>query len=700
MTFKHAVTAPARGLKSITRMVFPRHGRGWARVLGLRRGGFNYSREVGDGFGSSVLTIPVMWMARTFPEAPVIVVDQDQAPIELHPMVQLLRRPNPFYSGTLLWMATIVSWLMCGDAYWIKVRNKAGGVEELWFVPANLIEPEVDEGSSEFITHYTYRPQGESIRLENSEVVHFRYGLDPQDPRKGWSPLRGVLAEVFTDDEAANFTAALLHNMGVPGVIVSPKGDVEPDPDDVAAVKSYVREEFTGNKRGEPLVFSGPTEVSQFGFSPEQLNLKALRRIPEERVSGAIGIPAIVCGFGAGLDRSTFANYAEAREAAYEDGIIPTQRLFGEDLWHQLLPDFDTDAARRNVGWDRSKVRVLQEDRNKEADRAAVLVKAGIWMRSRALEALGEESTPADEVYLLPLSVVITAKDQAPVDPDAEPDPSPPPAPPGAGGKRRKSTQRKRLGQLLARDVDHLAHILEQDLEPQLAGLGDLAATTYLSLVDEDTGKRRAGLGDAKDLTETAAALVDAMLKLIDFTGWIDRALKTRLERHYQRVGRRTVQTINTALELDVLLTEHSMNALVREGGERRHLLDVEEDTKRAIVRAIQEGTEAGDNPKTVARRIREQVPAGRYVNAGAKYRAELITRTETLHAQRLASLDAYDDSPVVEAVIALDGDQDEDCAARNGKRFSIDDARAEQEHPNGTLTWLPAVREREPAGV
>jgi hypothetical protein len=33
--------------------------------------------------------------------------------------------------------------------------------------------------------------------------VHFRFGLDPDDPRKGYSPLKSVLREVFTDDEAA-----------------------------------------------------------------------------------------------------------------------------------------------------------------------------------------------------------------------------------------------------------------------------------------------------------------------------------------------------------------------------------------------------------------------------------------------------------------------------------------------------------------
>src|SRR5581483_6204053 len=127
------------------------------------------------------------------------------------------------------------------------------------------------------------------------------------------------------DDEAANFTAALLRNMGVPGVVVSPEQGATVSQEDADVTKAYVKSKFTGDNRGEPLVLSGPTKVQQFGFSPEQLLLKELRRIPEERVSAVLGVPAMVAGLGAGLDRSTFTNYAEAREAAYEQAIIPTQ---------------------------------------------------------------------------------------------------------------------------------------------------------------------------------------------------------------------------------------------------------------------------------------------------------------------------------------------------------------------------------------
>jgi phage portal protein BeeE len=222
------------------------------------------------------------------------------------------------------------------------------------------------------------------------------------DPRKGYSPLKSVLREVFTDDEAANFTASLLKNMGVPGVVVSPEKGVTLNDGDAEETKAYVKANFTGDKRGEALVMTGATKVEQFGFSPEQLTLKELRRIPEERVSAVTGVPAIVAGLGAGLDRSTFTNYAEAREAAYEQAIIPTQTLLGEEVWFQLLPDFE---ARTRSGWkagfDLSNVRVLQEDRfqPREAARPRRARRLGLGRREARAR---REGLPVDRRRRLP----------------------------------------------------------------------------------------------------------------------------------------------------------------------------------------------------------------------------------------------------------------------------------------------------------
>lgn len=408
MKAKAIVTAPVRGMKALTRMVFKKTP---LRYFGMPRSKFDYMSEVGDGTGSSTVMAPLHWIARTFPEAPPMVwkqLDDGQLePQRTHPMLRLLRKPNEFYSGANLWKATLIDYYVDGNAYWLKMRDRGGGMKALWFAPSWTIEPRGT--ATEFITHYEYRPGGtEAFKILPSEIVHFRFGLDGDNPLKGRSPLKSVLREIFTDDEAANFTASLLRNMGVPGIVISPDMDTPLEHGDAEATKAYIKENFGGDNRGGALVLTGRTKVQQFGFSPEQLLLKELRRIPEERVTAVLGIPAMVAGLGAGLDRSTFTNYAEARQAAYEQSIIPVQGDLSEDISFQLLGDFERDPFEWVTGFDLTNVRVLQEDRNKLEQRLNRGLRAGGLKRSEYRRSLGfSVDEERDDIYLMPMNTSV-----------------------------------------------------------------------------------------------------------------------------------------------------------------------------------------------------------------------------------------------------------------------------------------------------
>lgn len=405
------------GVKAIAAMMFARY-QGWNGSAWLGSTRFDYGREVTPGANAIVMAV-VGWLMRTFPEAPPRVlkrVGTELTAMPDHPMVQLLRRPNPFYSGVLLWMATVASFILDGNSYWIKVRSRAGKVVELWWIPPFMVVPCWPDDGSTFIGWYEYRPDGrlQPIRLEIVDVVHFRYGMDPDNPRKGLAPLAALLREIFTDDQGANFTAALLRNLGVPGVVISPDDrDTEIGKPEADQLKSEFSNRFGGDRRGEPLVLSGKTKVTVLSFSPEQMNLKALRRIPEERVTAVIGIPAMVVGLGAGLDRSTFTNYREAREAAYESNVIPTQRLFAEELRVQLLSDFG-EIANFEVDFDLANVRVLQDDQDKLFARMRGALLAGGIPLNTYLRKIGEAELPAaqGDVFYVPKNVVPTPADQ------------------------------------------------------------------------------------------------------------------------------------------------------------------------------------------------------------------------------------------------------------------------------------------------
>jgi HK97 family phage portal protein len=396
---------PITGVKRILRRMLFRDSnwQSWRVPWGRA----DWTKEVGDPMESSIIAAIMGWVARTFPEAPPMLerlgADGIDVKVLDHPMLRLLQKPNPHYTGVELWMATVVDWAANGDAYWYVIPSASGDPVELWWMPSWTMNP---VGTPDvYLDHYDYTVNGKTTMLDPRYVVHFRYGLDPQNDRKGLSQLKSLLREVFTDNEAATFTAAILRNMGVPGVIVSPdSAGATIDEDEAKDTKEAITANFTGVRRGEPMVMTGATKVQQFGFNPQQLMLKELRRVPEERASAVTGIPAIVVGFGAGLDRSTFTNMGEAKQTAYEAALIPMQRILAEKIRFDLLPLWvGEDPFLSRFSFDLTKVRVFQEDLYRLAQRVDLAFRGGWMMRSEARRALNlSVDEKRDNVFLLP----------------------------------------------------------------------------------------------------------------------------------------------------------------------------------------------------------------------------------------------------------------------------------------------------------
>jgi HK97 family phage portal protein len=414
--FVWAAGAASRFFASIITGITPHSYYGWG--LSLNRT-LDYSRANPEY--SSIVVACLRWVQRTFTEAPPILEQwveerEEWAQIYRDPLLDLLERPNPYYNGSTLLKATIADRYYSGTAYWIKVRSAAGRVVELWWVPSATMEPKWDERRPDvFITHYEYRPAGRPpVEVRVEDVVQFRDGIDPVNPRKGLSPMQSLLREIFTDDEAASMTAALLRNMGVPGVLISPRQGA-PAISQTAAegLKARFIAKTTGDNRGEPFVTEHGVEIESFGFSPEQMQLRAIRGIPEERITAVLGVNAAVVGLGAGLSTTKVgATLREYREEAFESTIIPMYREFASELTHQLLSEFKSKDWRYQ--FDLSKVRVLQDDENKRTDRVVKELASGGILVSEFRRKLGYVALPEHDVYLRPATIVAVPAGQSP----------------------------------------------------------------------------------------------------------------------------------------------------------------------------------------------------------------------------------------------------------------------------------------------
>ena len=674
-----------------------RHSTGTPFLAGLlKRTRYNYAKDVGDGLDSSVVTAPIMWIQRAMPEATLVVrrrkVDGSYDEVPAHKMLELIARPNEYYGDIALWSATLLSYLIDGNAYWIKARNGVGRPAELWYVPHWTMEPKASLDGAEFLSHYRYTPGSGMgpIDLEPDDVVHFRHGIDPRNPRKGLSPLAGTLREIFMDLESSNFVASLLRNMGVPGVVISPKNGGTVSPEDVEATKTWFQANFSGDKRGAALVMGAPTDVSPFGFNPQQMNMSEARDIAEERICACLGIPAAVVGFGAGLQTSKVgATMGELVKLAWRNGVLPVLRVLADELDRSLLPDFG-NAAGLKAHFDTSEVLALQEDLDKAATRWTTLAGGPVAKVSEAREAMGLEVLPEHDFYYRPAMSLVEPAGMLPA-PPPQPQPT---LPEPKENKARASRPALRSGTAfitaLQKQEGPLQRVFERRLKAFFKDLGKAARDAATPLLE------------AADLTPKAEKSDDLLVaQILDRLG-ID-AHRTTFQRVYETQYVETAKKVSDAANLAGIsgsLPDPVARAVAGAGGRRSGLVDLSAQTRKALFDAIAEGRAEGEGVPQVASRIVDYVEGGHWQTP--EMRARIIARTETKFAQNISTIERGRAAGVDQFII-FDGRlgpdrSDPDHIARNG--FIVSAAEASQlaadEHPNGTLSFAPYFGEDE----
>jgi HK97 family phage portal protein len=400
-------------LRGAVRMVFnglgggyPQLGASYGSYLGnlLPGSRWDYAREAGCLWQNSIVSICLGWKQRTFVEPRLQVCDVDPAsdeetPVPSHPMVRLMRRPNDAYTDIDLLKAAVLSYDVDGNSYWMMARGGYGwgAPVQLWWIPHFMMTPVWESGGANYIDYYCYRVNGVDYKIDPKWIIHWRNGIDPLNTRRGLSPLAALLREVCGENEAANMTAAIMRNVGVPGLVISPADPKVEIPGPAAeAMKQKFLSEFTGERRGEPMVVSNAIKVDMPGWSPRDMMVDFLRKVPEERISAALGVPAILAGLGAGLERSTFANFAEARKAYVENTLMPMQMELARCLDHQLLPLFESEEAldTRRTSWNYSKVNALQEDKDAVHQRNRDDYTAGLISLQEGRQAIGRDAAP------------------------------------------------------------------------------------------------------------------------------------------------------------------------------------------------------------------------------------------------------------------------------------------------------------------
>jgi len=393
-------------------------------------GDFDLS-NLGNGESNSAVTACLQVLGISFSEAVMEVCTKDENGdkqiIPNHPLTLLMRRPNPFMSGDVLQSYIINAMHVHGNAYLLKQKNNAGELIALYPLMPSMVSPKGNE--VDLITHYEYETEDETLKIDSTEIVHFKLGLDSNNHKQGYSPLKTVLREIYGDESAGQMATALLSNMGVPSVMITPKDEFGPSEEEAQQIAQTYQQKVSGKNKGKPLVLSGAMNVEKLAFSPKDLDIGLLRRVPEERISAVLGVPAILAGLGAGLANATYSNARELREFFTENKLIPLWKMVAEELTQQiLLPNYDSSIY-SYAEYNFSEVRALQTDHNDLYTRINVGVQGGWVTVAEARNAVGLPSDETQNYYLQGMNVIKDyqdgSKEAEGVEPQVEETPEP-----------------------------------------------------------------------------------------------------------------------------------------------------------------------------------------------------------------------------------------------------------------------------------
>ena len=367
----------------------------------------DYERKAGDAWKNGVISAALGWIARNLPYAPLAVFTEDangdEKIVPKHPLAELLKRPNKYYDGKTLLQATFLSLIAGrGNAYWWVKRDNVGRPIEFWYLPHFECWPiwNNESTTNNWITGYAYRQNGITYTLKESDVIHFRDGLDPECTRIGLDPLKATARERVVDNAASGYAAQLLENMAIPGAIISP-ADKQADFDagDYEDIKASFEISAGGDNRFRPMVATSAIKIEKLSFSPQELLLDTVQNRPEARLLAQIGISPMVLGLTVGLEHSTYSNMETAEIAAWYNCIMPRIALICSELDTQALAFYPGHES-LHVGGDYRKVPALQEDLAAKHKYLSLAVGGPYMTRNEARQALGFKDLPdGDELY-------------------------------------------------------------------------------------------------------------------------------------------------------------------------------------------------------------------------------------------------------------------------------------------------------------
>jgi HK97 family phage portal protein len=324
---------------------------------------------------------------------------------DAHPLSSLLLKPNPWQSW-YEFMELLITYLeLDGNAFiWQAPATALRSAQDA--VPAGLfplrsdrVRPVPGRTREQPLLGYVYDPADQGAWSREpylpDEIIHVKYP-NPADPfeglGRGTSPLGAAAKPVDVDNATTSFLKNFFDNAVAPfGLLKSKQHLVDTE---VKRIRERLRAQYGGVQNwGDVMILDADAEYQRLGLSMQEMTFSDLDFRNEARICMVLRVPPIIVGARVGLERSTFANYAEARSAFWEDSLVPGIYRRFEDGFNAGL----SSGAEHWLAYDYSNVPALREDEKGKWATATRAFLGGLVTRSEARALVNLSPVPPEE---------------------------------------------------------------------------------------------------------------------------------------------------------------------------------------------------------------------------------------------------------------------------------------------------------------
>lgn len=308
--------------------------------------------------------------------------------------------PMPGLNETVINKALACSLALNGNGYALKRKSEQGlllGFAPLYPFQVYPYSDYYPDGSpndgNALITRYRIMPYGGGSQFDAwpHEMLHIRYGMvDQRNPALGLSPVMAMLRQVVSENEANSYIGGLLANMGVPGVIMVPKGQTGGQPEPTQEQKARQEAKwwsFTRDRRGMPLTLSQDFDIKSVGLSPTDLKAIETKIQLSTELLAALGVDPMVVGLPS--PSKTYDNVREARESFMEDTILPILHAMAPAIQNAFIESGYALRTGSRLAYNTTVYRELQEDVEADQKRARENFEKGLTNRGEARRSIG-----------------------------------------------------------------------------------------------------------------------------------------------------------------------------------------------------------------------------------------------------------------------------------------------------------------------